>query len=656
MSGSNFHSRPAWSPLSHALGLTALPIIFCVALAATSTIRRVGDGVEYWAMAEQLAAFKLPSASRADILKLERDAQGIGHGFDASPLRFPQLVATDGRQDFPHFWLYSLVNVPALWITRIARVHPNWAFTLTNGALLAWAFVVVSRHISTEWATLILVGPLIWWIDKAHGDVFTVSLLAAGCALWRRQPGWTLLLVALAAAQNPALMLVCVLVAAVSALRARAIWRETYKREMLEQIAKGMLGAAVVVAVPLTYYFGRLHVWSPLIGYTQSTWPSLRTIVSLLCDPNVGLLTNVPLFAAAMICAVTGAWRQRRISPVRWTNWVLAVGAWGLLLATYTQSVNLNHGATAGINRWTLWLMPWLLLLVPTRSDGADTSSRPSTDSSSHTALPPRAAGERVAGSLESHGIPVSALLVVAMLNTVWALFYFRPALPEVYRYPTRTASWLWSHAPAWYSPAPEIFAERVSHREPAVLPAAWGDCRKILVIDNEWPAPCLPPARTPSACQGPSRLCYATWSGDDVQFVPLGAARFPSTLAQRRWSADQTFVTMLRTRIEVGQRRDSQLRSRPLSESALRATTGVSWASVWMGTSTIAIYLDRISSGAVVQVRVPADYRGELVDLETGRVLTHVDVPRSGERPTPLVLTTAASHALLWLEGDPQH
>jgi hypothetical protein len=637
--------------IDSAFGLTALPILLCAVMAATSTIRRVGDGVEYWAMAEQLAAFKLPSASRADILKLERGARRVGHGFELSPLRFPQLVAADGGQDFPHFWLYPLVTVPALWLTRLAGVHPNWAFTLTNCALLAWAFVVVARHVSVEWATLILVGPLIWWIDKAHGDVFSVSLLAASCALWRRLPGWTLVFAALAAAQNPALMIVWLLAALVAVVRLVAIRHDARKPEMVAQVARGVLAGAAIVAVPLAYYFTRLHVWSPLIGYTHFTWPSLRTILSLLCDPNVGLLANVPLFAAAMVWAVNAAWRQRRSSPAVWTDWLLAVGAWGLLLAIYTQSVNLNHGATPGINRWTLWLMPWLLLLVPTRSVGATATSLPWTEFRSRAAP-----AERVVGRLESYGLPVSALLVVALLNTVWAVFYFRPSLPEVYRYPTRIASWLWTNAPASYSPAPEIFAERVSHREPAVLPVAWGSCTKILVVDNEWPAPCLPPATMLPACRGPARLCYAASSGDEVQFVALGEARFPSTLAQRRWSADQTFVTMLRTRIEMGQRRDPQLRPRVLSESALRATTGVSWASVWMGASTIAVYLDRISSGALVHVRVPADYRGELIDLETERVLTHVDVPRSGERPTPLVLAATASHALLWLEADLQH
>jgi hypothetical protein len=165
---------------------TGLFAIGCLLLAVSSPVRRVGDGVEYWAMAEQFRTGHWPSASPADLSRLELDAHRIGHGFDQSPLRFPGLVAKDGRQDFPHFWLYPLANVPALAGVTTLGIDPNWGFTLTNLVLLTIAFAIVARVVSVPWAALLLAGPLIWWIDKAHGDVFTVTLLAIGCALQRQ--------------------------------------------------------------------------------------------------------------------------------------------------------------------------------------------------------------------------------------------------------------------------------------------------------------------------------------------------------------------------------------------------------------------------------------------------------------------------------------
>jgi hypothetical protein len=617
-------------------------VVFCVAMAATSTARRVGDGSEYWAMAEQLGAFHRPSLAPGDLRRLEREAQRIDHGFEASPLRFDHLVAADGRQDFPHFWLYPLVNVPGLWLTRAAGVHPNWAFTLTNCALLAVAFVTVSRHVSVVWAVLILMGPVIWWIDKAHGDLFTVSLLATGCALWYRAPGWTLVIVAVAAAQNPALMPVWLLIAGVASVM--SLMEIRGGRGGAGTLAGAGIGGAIV-ALPLVYYMTRLHVWSPLIGYTHPGLPSMRAVVSLLCDPNVGLLANVPILAAAALAGLTIG-RQRSepqatgerstvAAPLArarasWREWAIVAGAWVILLAGYSQSVNLNHGATPGINRWTLWLTPWLLLIVPVpapvRADAGVQRAR--------------------------HAIVV----LLAALHVLWSIWFFRPGLPEVYRYPTRAASWLWTHAPAWYAPAPEIFAERVSHREPPVLPNAWAGCTIVLLIDGEWPSPCLPTAPAPATCRGPDVLCYAVpgdASGNQTTFVSLGKASFPTAIAPHRWPADAPFMAALRARVAAALERDFELHTDAATDATVRATEGVSWTHVWKGRSIMLIYVDNVRSGASLRLRSDADHRGTLIDLDTNQKLTDIFLPRAGEHPTTFELPATVRNGLIWLEND---
>lgn len=502
-------------------------VAWCLLLALTSTPRRVGDGVEYWAMAEQMRTGRPPSATHGELARLEREAQAIGRGFDQSPVRFPGLVGADGRQDFPHFWLYPLVNVPALALTAAIGWHPNWAFTLTNILLLAAAFTIVARRASIGWAILLLAGPIVWWIDKAHGDVFTVSLLAIACALWRTAPAWTVVAAAIAAAQNPALMPVSVIVSLAALAR---------PDEPVRRRAAAIAAGAVIVAVPLAYYQSRLGMWSPLIGYTHPAWPSVRAMISLLVDPNVGLLPNAPLVAIAGLwaCVVpsqTQRWEAGDTRP--WRDWLLAAVACALMLAAYAQSVNLNHGATPGLNRWTLWLTPWLLLIArgtrpprPAAPPEAAAALRKQRQTPESTAV--GAAGRRLAtvrsGRRRWSGARV--LLVLALLNAAWAGWFFRPSVPEVYRYPTAAASWLWTHAPRWYQPAPEIFAERVSHREPALLPVEWPGCGIVLLIDGKWPAACAAAGRAPAPdeCRGERRLCYAV--GDRV--TPLGDAVFP--------------------------------------------------------------------------------------------------------------------------------
>jgi hypothetical protein len=464
-------------------------------LVAGSTPRRVGDGVEYWAMADQLRRGRPPSASAGDLARLRSEAVSMGRGFDQPPLTFPLLVGVDGRQDFPHFWLYSLVNVPALAVASALGVHPNWAFTATNLLCVGVAFWIVAGNVSIPWALLLLAGPIAWWIDKAHSDVFTVSLLSIACASWTSAPTVALVCLAAAGAQNPALMPVWAMSAAavmVPVVRRRA------RPSLLQTI--GILASTATMMLPLVYYKVRLGVWSPLVGYTHPGLPSPRTIVSLLLDPNIGLVPNAPFVVIAIVVAIVLAARAKARGSRAALDAVLAAAAVAALLVAFAQSININHGATPGLNRWLLWLPPWTLLVV-SRND------RPLTRVRTSWILP-----------------------ALAAVSCAWTVCFFRPSLPEMYRYPTATAAWLWTNAPGLYAPAPEIFAERVSHREPPRLPAAWPGCTKVLLLEGRWPDECPVAAPAPPACLGRTQLCYATpdATGRSATFTTLGPAAFP--------------------------------------------------------------------------------------------------------------------------------
>ena len=202
-----------------------------------------------------------------------------------------------------------------------------------------------------------LAGPLTWWIDKAHGDVFTVSLLAIACALWAEAPSAALVVAAPAAAQNPALMPLWTLWAIVAAWRLGA--DRATRRTALVAIAAG----GAILSLPLAYYQWHLRTWSPLMHYVKPSPPSMRTMLTLVADPSVGLVPNAPFvcIGAAVLCATA---LRRSTSRVPWTTWLIAAAGSASLLASFAQSVNLNHGATPGMNRWMLWLTPFVLLFA----------------------------------------------------------------------------------------------------------------------------------------------------------------------------------------------------------------------------------------------------------------------------------------------------
>jgi hypothetical protein len=57
------------------------------------------------------------------------------------------------------------------------------------------------------------------------------------------------------------------------------------------------------------------------------------------------------------------------------------------------------------------------------------------------------------------------------------------------------------------------------------------------------------------------------------------------------------------------------------------------------------------VSPAASLDVRVDADYRGQLVDLDTGRVLASLTVAKSTEQPSAIALPFSVQHALVRLE-----
>ncbi len=201
----------------------------------------------------------------------------------------------------------------------------------------------------------------------------------------------------------------------------------------------------------------------------------------------MGVLVRCPPIALVVIVAVLQrrGWREAAALPAALT----AVA----LLLVISQQPNMNQGGNPDLSRYVVWLLPlalpWLLAL--------DRSSQPSA---------------RLSGAL--------MLAVVA----VWTAVAFPPSRPESYRYPTPLASWLWSRHPTWTMPRAEAFAERTSHREPALVPTATPGCEKVLLLEGRWPASCPPAADAPTACRVTGRYCYADATGDGTYAFTVAA------------------------------------------------------------------------------------------------------------------------------------
>ena len=463
----------------------ALLLAVFVSLSLVSSPTRVGDGFEYMAMALNTADFSPPALTRTQIEARTRDFAGMA-GFQGDPgLRMPALAGASGRQDFPHFWLYPMLASPLVGLSRLAGVHPNTGFTALNCVLLLLASMTLLRRSGTPLAAFVTVSPILWWVDKAHTEVFSFSLLTIAVLALRDAPWWSLICLGMASTQNPPFAL-AFLVAAVA-----ANWSPLRGDRRLRRAAA--IGAALCLLHP-AYYLWHLGRLSPLADAVAPHIPTGAELATLLWDPSLGILVHFPALALLLALGLWCVWQDRtHVPPARELAAAAAMGA--IFLLAFTQAGNVNSAGTPHPSRYGLWLVPLTLpALVWTWE------------------------------ALARRGLLWAGTLIV-VASCLYSAYAYQPRWPEQYLNPTRLAGWLWAHLPAVSNPLPEVFVERVSGMDGLhTVPAATERCEKVLLAgtasgDATWPIPCGPET-LPAACRDPAVLCYANRTKSGYSFA----------------------------------------------------------------------------------------------------------------------------------------
>jgi hypothetical protein len=476
-------------------------VLLAAALAAVlvfdSRPRVVGDGLEYVAMTSNLSRGRPPA-----LLPEERAA--VESTFAPAPgalgVASELLTGPDGRQDFHHFWLYSLLVAPFFAAVAAAGGPPLAGFAAANLLLLVLAAAVVHRRAGPGAVLVLFAGPLLWWVDKPHPEVFFVTVLAAALALAPVRPEWALPLAALAAAQNPVFLPV---------LAVGSLWACLLHRGR-PRLWVSLLAAWALAALRPLYYLLHLGRPEPLRETVLPHIPGVAEAWAVLGDPNLGLFTGWPAMGVlALLGAAMAATRLRRPSPA--TADVLALASALLaLLVLFTQPGNINHGGTRGMSRYALWLVPFAVPVVV-------------------------ALGART-GALARVGL--AGLGVLSLFSLIPE---YLPARPERYLEPTPFARWIWTRHPGLDRPLPEVFAERAWGYPPlGSVPASTPGCEKALVRGDgtpvgKWPLACAP-AEKPEACRAPGTLCYADGGPPDYGFVRAPAQPTFRDEGLQRW------------------------------------------------------------------------------------------------------------------------
>lgn len=437
-------SRSALLLLTAVLGLSG-------GLAILSPPRPVGDSREHVAM-----------------------ASAIAHG---SP-----PVGRDDQAVRP-FWFYALAAAPLVRAAEAAGRNAASGFTALNILLVAAVGVLLVKRISVVAAVLLAAGPILWWVDKPHPEVFTFSLVTAAVALIGVAPWWSIVALGAAAAQEPPIALALLAAVVFAAIRCGV-----EERRVWIAAAVGLLTAGLN---PL-YQYARHGSAAIELFDIDLHLPLARELLSIPFDPNLGIFVHAPFLSAAILLALVLALIRSPRQVLTLTHaCVLLIGA-SFVLA-FTQMTNINSGATPGPARYGLWLLP---IAIPVLE-----------------AAPPTA-----------------ALRLLAAASLLWSTALFSPSRPESYLRPTRLAATLWQRWPAADNPLVEVFAERVSGSEPAPQPPlATPGCEKVLIVGRgsgsptEWPGRCVPET-APPFCREVDVLCYANRTNATYGFARLPA------------------------------------------------------------------------------------------------------------------------------------
>ena len=399
---------------------------------------RVGDGSEYYAMLVAWTESGVPYMTDHTWATYQRAyEEGWVRGLDSpSKLKelFPTLRSSDGRQDFPHFWFYSLIASPFyLLISVVSPKSVALSFSLLHAVIISLSLLALFRLMGVE-AVLVFTGfllfsPILWFLNKVHTELLTFCLSTVGLfAVLRGRFVGAMLAFAILATQNPSFGLIAVLCGlswTYSAVRKGPTTREIV----------GVVIAALLTLLHPLYYWIRLGVPTPQMASGAMTMAGFgwKAFFHPFTDPDLGLFANWPL-SLVMLAVATVLVARRRLS---WAVLpALFVGTY-VLVSLYAQSrtTNFNHGGTISISRYALW---YLCLFVP---------------------LGALLVKEAIKMAWAARFFLVTVVLILSVFS--FAKYY--PLKQEEYNRPTWASRVIRATAPSFYVPLPQVFIERYS-------------------------------------------------------------------------------------------------------------------------------------------------------------------------------------------------
>jgi hypothetical protein len=585
---------------------------FAICLIAVSPQRLVGDGREYLAQAIEFASLRGPAFRPGDIPHIQEELARFDPDLAKWDIWSSTVADVNRGRVFLHFWFYSFLAAPGLWLANAFGVAPTFAFTALNVVLLGGALWIAIPRVGPAACILLFAGPIVWWIDKAHTEIFTFALLTIAFALMRDRPWWSMIAAATASTQNPPIALLVPIVFFATVLRDRSALTDR------RVIGGAAVAAALALLHPL-YTYTHHGTWSLLLKQTQAGVPTFQMLSAVVLDPTLGLVGNFPIFLVVIIAGSLTLMRRRRHLLAEAAIVPTVVAA--MFLFSFSRTTNVHHGGTPSLSRYALWLIP---LAVPLLSALHRNGGR---------AWP-------------------RFLRTAAVISALISVVAFRPSVPQNSREPTWLATILWTQFPAWNNPIPEVFIETELHVDEPHVPVATSGCQKILVAGGNsesgiWPSPCYP-APLPMECQTPGVLCYANLTGRRYEFAAVHGITVDAAAVRADVAWPGNAVVHVRRLYDAWNWPD--LHSGSLS--VVDGAAGVSVESLGSNDRFILV-LRGAGVGATIRLRPERPLHGLLVDALTGQTLRSLQSDRDLGPLMVIDLPRDSSILLLAMQAD---
>jgi hypothetical protein len=437
-----------------------------------------GDCGEYLLTARAFAAHATPDIRAEDVdwvaTNEPRLARVVAPMVPGIPRAEPVLLGSIFRSPAGsyysfHFWLYSLLGAPFLWLTTLLGAAPVVALGMVNAGSVWLAGAYAHRRLSSGWLQrsapfAFLVAGTTYYLGWTGPETLTASsALIAVFAAMSGDLGLAVLAAGLAAAQNPsAAALVPFALAAWTLLRLRPVLALLPGATALPLDRRAALLAScglILVALPYVFFWATFGEPSLIRKYaTDAALISGARAWSLLFDLNQGMLVGVPGVLVGLLVALSLLVRKHSVAVLVWTTGML--GLMGALIVPTLASHNWNSGASV-MMRYAYWaaapLLGLLLALL---------------------ARLPRSKGVAVGSTA------LVAQVALLFVNGLWGG-------RSSYTQHGWAARLVLRSFPGAYNPIPEIFHERTVGREEAPRPGLvveWpqkGRPRKILAFSD---------------------------------------------------------------------------------------------------------------------------------------------------------------------------